>query len=89
MVALGPPEDVEKLAEWWETARTTASEDGPKVGESVLFGGQQALRWTAYVPMTMAALYLLLVLIFKAKGGYKQVHLDESELDPMKASTGG
>jgi hypothetical protein len=78
-----------RLNAWWQTAKVTKTEDKPMVEESVLFGGQQALRWTAYVPMTMAVLYLLLVLIFKAKGGYKQVHLDEGELDRMQASTGG
>ncbi|HEX4646705.1 MAG TPA: hypothetical protein VH598_13960 [Verrucomicrobiae bacterium] len=31
---------------------------------------------TAAVPATMAALYLLLILYFKARGGYKQVHIE-------------
>lgn len=65
------------LKTWWQAAEPHSSEDGPKVKESVLFGGQQALRWTAYVPMAMAAGYLILVLVFKAQGGYRQVHLDE------------
>jgi MFS family permease len=70
---------VEKLNAWWEMAKTTAAEDKPRVEDSVLFGGRQALKWTAYVPMAMAVLYLLLVLVFKAQGGYKAVHISEEE----------
>lgn len=36
-----------------------------------LYGGKKALQWTAAVPATMAIGYLLLVLYFKATGGYK------------------
>ena len=39
-----------------------------------------ALKMTAAVPATMAILYLLLIVYFKAKGGYKQVHLDSEKL---------
>src|SRR4029453_7046701 len=67
---------VVELNQWWQVASQKADEDRPKVTEAVLFGGQQALKWTAYVPMAMAALYLLLVIIFKAQGGYRAVHLD-------------
>jgi hypothetical protein len=35
-----------------------------------------ALKWTAVVPATMAVLYLLIILGFMLKGGYKPVHLD-------------
>jgi len=30
---------------------------------------------TAAIPATMAVLYLVLILYFKAKGGYKAVHI--------------
>jgi len=36
-----------------------------------IYGGQMALRWTAAVPAAMAVGYLILVLYFQAKGGYK------------------
>ena len=39
--------------------------------EARLVGGKQALTWTAYVPATMAVGYLLLVLYFLIRGGYK------------------
>jgi MFS family permease len=40
-----------------------------------IVGGQKALYWTAVVPAVMAICYLLLLLYFKATGGYKQVHV--------------
>lgn len=49
-----------------ESALVTAAE---------LIGGKKALRWTAFVPLTMAVGYLILILFFRSKGGYKQVHL--------------
>ena len=35
-----------------------------------------ALRITAALPATMAVLYLLIVLYFRARGGYRQVHIE-------------
>jgi hypothetical protein len=57
----------------------TADERTPeqaKVYDAHLYGGRTALRYTAAVPATMAVCYLLLILIFKARGGYKQVHIE-------------
>ena len=50
----------------------------PLIVEANLFGGRKALQITSFVPATMAALYLLLLLYFKAKGGYKAVHIEGS-----------
>jgi MFS family permease len=47
-----------------------------QVHNADLHGGRTALKVTAFVPATMAVLYLLLILYFKAKGGYKQVHIE-------------
>lgn len=66
-----------KLAAWWEGAKANAAEDKKPVQTAGVFGGQMALKLTAYVPMIMAVLYLLLILFFKAKGGYKAVKIDE------------
>ena len=46
-----------------------------QVHDADLFGGRMALKITAAVPATMAFLYLCIILYFKARGGYKQVHL--------------
>jgi len=48
-----------------------------QVHEADLYGGRTALRVTAAVPATMAVLYLLILLYFKSKGGYKAVHINE------------
>ncbi len=45
------------------------------VKASGIFGGQQALEWTAWVPAMMAIGYLLLILYFRATGGYKVVDI--------------
>ena len=62
-----------------------------------IYGGRRAMQITAAIPATMAACYLLLVLYFMAKGGYKAVHLDASgrevevshDATPDEAMTGG
>jgi MFS family permease len=51
-------------------------EEKPLVVAANLEGGRQALKMTAFIPLTMAVLYLALILYFKAKGGYRPVHLE-------------
>ena len=46
------------------------------VRDAVIHGGRMSLKWTALVPLTMAVGYSLLILYFKTKGGYKQVHIE-------------
>ena len=48
-----------------------------EVNEAGLVGGKKALRWTAYVPLTLAIVFGLIALYFKSKGGYKAIRLDE------------
>lgn len=55
------------------------AKDNKPVREAVLYGGQEALKLTSYVPATMAVLYLLLILYFRATGGYKAVHIENPE----------
>ena len=69
----GKPED--SLTGWWAEAKPSAAEDKKVVDEAVIYGGQRALRLTSYVPLTMAVLYLLMILGFRATGGYKAVHI--------------
>jgi len=52
-----------------------AINDDPIIKEANIYGGQQALKITAGVPVTMAICYLLLVFYFISKGGYKQIHI--------------
>ena len=69
----------EELAAWWANASKTAKEDKPFVEEANIHGGRMALKLTSYVPLTMAVLYLLLILYFKTQGGYKAVHIESPE----------
>jgi len=39
-------------------------------------GNRQTLRVDSFIPATMAAIYLMLLLYFKASGGYKVVHIE-------------
>jgi MFS family permease len=57
---------------------TALSETEMTVRSAVIYGARMSLKWTALVPLVMAVGYLLLVLYFKAKGGYKQVHIEGS-----------
>jgi MFS family permease len=63
------------LVAWWNIAKKTAAVDKPLVKGASLYGGRMALRLTAIVPLTMFFCYLILVLYFKAKGGYKAQHV--------------
>ena len=69
------------LMSWWSEASETAGEDKPAVTAATLHGGRMALKLTSYVPAAMAVCYLLLILLFKARGGYKAVHVDGGDGD--------
>ena len=62
-----------ELSTWWSTAKESASADKKPVDDAALHGGRTALQLTSFVPAAMAAVYLLLILFFRAKGGYKAV----------------
>jgi hypothetical protein len=54
------------------------SKDSPyynDVKEAGIYGGQQALKITAAIPATMAIGYLILLIYFRAIGGYKLVEI--------------
>jgi MFS family permease len=51
------------------------TEADQQVLDARIFGGRMALKWTAVVPLAMAVGYLILLIYFRAKGGYKQVHI--------------
>lgn len=70
--------NLEALASWWDGARGTSSADAAPVTAATLDGGRMALKYTAAVPATMAVLFLLLILYFKTKGGYRPVSLHDS-----------
>jgi len=55
----------------------TAEEE--QVFAASLYGGQMALLWTAAVPAVMAVGYLILIIYFRAIGGYKQEELEVTD----------
>ncbi len=70
--------NTEELSAWWQEAAKTADADKKLVTEAGLHGGRQALRLTSFVPLTMAVCYLLLILYFRSRGGYKAKNVDAS-----------
>jgi MFS family permease len=68
--------NLDQLDAWWNnSAKQSAEQDKPKIDEATLHGDRMALTWTAAVPATMAVGYLILLLYFMMRGGYKQVHI--------------
>jgi MFS family permease len=68
--------NIAKLSQWWATAKTTATEDKPLVTDAELHGSKMALRITAVLPVIQAVLLLGIIIYFKSRGGYKQVHIE-------------
>ena len=63
---------------WWDKeGKPHYQEDKDYVNAAKLHGVRTAMLYTAAVPATMAIGFLLLVLVFKLQGGYKQVHIDD------------
>ena len=46
------------------------------VVDASIAGDRKTLRADAFIPATMAAIYLILLLYFKVAGGYKALHID-------------
>lgn len=83
---------VNELNEWWQAeGKPNAETDKPYVEEARTYGGKMALKITAMVPAGMAIGYLLLVLYFAAKGGYKQevLHGEPSDGERYTGGTEG
>jgi MFS family permease len=70
------PAELRDLDAWWQTTGSpNVNVDKQPVEESRIFGGRMALRLTAAVPAFMCVGYLILVLYFRAKGGYTTVEI--------------
>lgn len=70
------PETMQELETWWkQTASEHVEQDKEPVAEAKTYGGRMALRYTAVVPAFMFVGYLLLVIYFRAKGGYTTVEI--------------
>jgi hypothetical protein len=61
-----------ELNKWWyDEGQPHMKHDAEVIQPARLYGGKQALAWTAGVPAALAAGYLMLLLYFRAVGGYK------------------
>ena len=52
--------------------------DEKPVRDCVIYGARMSLKWTAAVPAAMALGYLLLIVYFKSRGGYRQIQINPS-----------
>jgi MFS family permease len=86
---LSDDKNLEKLAKWWDTeGKPNEEEDLKYVKEARLYGGMTALTMTALVPGAMALGYFLLILYFRARGGYQAEVLTGHKAEDEKF-TGG
>jgi hypothetical protein len=49
------------------------------VHKASIAGDRKTLKADSFIPLTMAVIYLLILLYFKGIGGYKAVHVDEQK----------
>jgi MFS family permease len=67
-----------KQYDWWTTSgKPNFDTDKTPLVDARLDGAKTALLYTAFVPATLAVGFLLLMIYFKAIGGYKQLHVED------------
>ncbi|NOS71566.1 MAG: hypothetical protein HOP33_16780 [Verrucomicrobia bacterium] len=77
--------DGTKLAEAQKVAADQRTPEQKAVAEASIAGDRKTLKADSFIPATMAAIYLLLLIYFKSIGGYKTVHLEGTGAAPPKA----
>jgi len=75
--------DGTKLSEAQKVAAVERSAEQKTVADASIAGDRHTLKADSFIPATMACIYLLILLYFKAIGGYKPVTID------MEKITGG
>lgn len=65
-----------ELDAWYETNKDFADIDKEPLAQAGLKGSRSAIKTTAAIPAVMAVIFVLMILGFKARGGYKQVELE-------------
>jgi len=73
---LSDDKELSSLAGWWKTDESFVEKDAEMLKEAGIFGSRKAIRLTALIPTVMAVIYFILILGFKAKGGYKPVEVE-------------
>jgi len=69
--------DGKKLADAKEAKDKSADQKAIVAADQT--GDRHTLKADSFIPLTMAAIYLLLLLYFKTIGGYKPIHIDEQK----------
>jgi len=70
-----PALDGTKLAEAQKATAEARTPEQKAVAEASIAGDRKTLKADSFIPATMAVIYLLILLYFKAIGGYKPVHI--------------
>ena len=78
--------DGTKLAAAQKVPADQRTPEEAAVAEASIAGDRKTLKTDAFIPAAMAVIYLLLLLYFKTKGGYKVLHLSEASADRTKSS---
>jgi MFS family permease len=68
--------DGTKLAAAQSTAPTARTPDQAALADASIIGDRKTLKADAYIPATMGAIFLLLLLYFKSTGGYRRVAME-------------
>jgi MFS family permease len=77
-----PALDGTKLADAQKVEAAQRTPEQKAVAEASIAGDRKTLKADSFIPATMAVIYLLILLYFKAIGGYKPVHIAEVEAKP-------
>jgi len=76
--------DGTKLAAAQQAAAASRTLEQKAVVEASIAGDRKTLRADSFIPAAMAAIYLMLLIYFKAIGGYKAVHLAGTSAEAVK-----
>jgi MFS family permease len=68
--------DGSKLAEAQKVKMEERTPEQKAIAEASITGDRRTLKADAFIPATMALIYLLMLIYFKSIGGYKTVHLE-------------
>jgi MFS family permease len=74
--------DGTKLADAQKVEASKRTPEQQAVAEASIAGDRKTLKADSFIPAAMAVIYLLLLLYFKAIGGYKPVHIVEEAKAP-------
>ena len=79
--------DGTKLADAQKAEADKRTPEQKAAAEASIAGDRKTLKADSAIPATMACIYLLLLLYFKAQGGYKVVHITGAENEAPKPAT--